>query len=201
MGCLPRCSGAGPVSGRPNCASGGEPPRPNCAPALGHVIKLSGFVWPYNPPCMALPCCPPFAQGGLRRAAGPVSGRLKLAEGFMRCLPSCSGAGEPAPGRTIVQSRQSAGGEPPLAKLSLPFFIEPAGCGSTVWVPRHCARNNTPPTAKKTGPMGTWFPGPVFLLIFAGVDTAGLGAIAGCGSTAWLSGHRTKSLPNGRLFV
>ena len=31
------------------------------------------FAWLHNPPCMALPCCPPFAQGGLQRDAAPIS--------------------------------------------------------------------------------------------------------------------------------
>ena len=54
--------------------AGGEPPALSQSSRAGHVIKLSGFVWPYNPPCMALPCCPPFAQGGLFFAQANTTG-------------------------------------------------------------------------------------------------------------------------------
>ena len=40
------------------CNPGGEPQK--------RPVGCNGL---HNPPCMALPCCPPFAQGGLRRAA------------------------------------------------------------------------------------------------------------------------------------
>ena len=32
------------------------------------------FARLHNPPCMALPCCPPFAQGGLSLCPGALSG-------------------------------------------------------------------------------------------------------------------------------
>src|SRR5699024_4861365 len=36
------------------------------ANAAGGIVKLGeSFTRLYNPPCMAEPCCPPFAQGGL----------------------------------------------------------------------------------------------------------------------------------------
>ena len=45
---------------------------PNCAAALGNRTRLGGLTQFYNPPCMAAPCCPPFAQGGLRSASAVI---------------------------------------------------------------------------------------------------------------------------------
>ena len=42
---------------------------PMCNPGGEAQKRPVGCNGPYNPPSMALPCCPPFAQGGLRRAA------------------------------------------------------------------------------------------------------------------------------------
>ena len=45
------------------------PPLATCAAALSNQTGAEPFNGPYNPPCMAAPCCPPFAQGGLRSAS------------------------------------------------------------------------------------------------------------------------------------
>ncbi len=73
---------AGPVAGRPKlsqavCFAGTPAPalasqrreKLPCNPGGEAQKRPVGCNGPYNPPSMALPCCPPFAQGGLRRAA------------------------------------------------------------------------------------------------------------------------------------
>ena len=51
--------------------------RPRRGPRRYQVPQKSRLGLPGStiPSCMALPCCPPFAQGGLRSASGPVAGR------------------------------------------------------------------------------------------------------------------------------
>ena len=41
------------------------PPLATCAAALSNQTGAEPFNGPYNPPCMAAPCCPPFTQRGL----------------------------------------------------------------------------------------------------------------------------------------
>ena len=67
----------------------------------------------HNPPSMALPCCPPFAQGGLFLAQANTTGLAR--ERSMGPASRWSG------GRTAI--------------LSLPFFIQPAWRGSAVRLP------------------------------------------------------------------
>ena len=90
---------------------GSVPPHPNCAAALGkqrdaapilrshagQQNQVESFTEFYNPPCMAAPCCPPFAQGRLFFAwvdtTGPfcVTG-LGLHPGPCRGWPASPGA-------------------------------------------------------------------------------------------------------------
>ena len=136
--------------------------------------KPVGVSWLHNPPCMALPCCPPFAQGGLRRAA---AGKTFFAQA------NTTGKGKESYGSSVTlappgarkRSGKSGGRTGPVPGPSYflcpgghnrPFFTQPSWlfCGT---------RPLSGPAwgAKKVGEV-RWPDGHIF---FAQADTTGKG--------------------------
>ena len=79
----------------------------------------------HNPPCMALPCCPPFAQGGL--FFGPVPQKRLVVSAWLRQGPRRE-AGKRS-GKNLVFPRDPAAASP-----------------DGLQVISALCRNNTPPT-------------------------------------------------------
>ena len=86
----------------------------------------------HNPPCMALPCCPPFAQGGL--FFGPVPQKRLVGSAWLRQGPRRE-AGKRS-GKNLVFPRDPAAASPDGLQVILAL-----------------CQNNTPPMAQE-GPGG-----------------------------------------------
>ena len=156
---------------------------------------------------MALPCCPPFAQGGLRCSHAGQQNQGQLCPLGKDCTLAPTGVGSPAPEHRSKQRIQPSANfgcpdtgpgaqygssvtlAPPGARKrsgkNLVFPRKPGAASPTVlMVISALCRNNTPPAAKNR-PYGNQVPiGPVFLL--------GFGSVAQRGSAVWPSGHRTS---------
>ena len=98
--------------------------------------RLVGIARLHNPPCMALPCCPPFAQGGLRSAATPIlrcragqSNQGWLCPLGKDCTLAPTGVGSPAPEHRSKQRIQ------PSASFGSSVTLGPATGPLPRWVP------------------------------------------------------------------
>ena len=100
--------------------------------------RLVGIARLHNPPCMALPCCPPFAQGGLRSASAPIlrcragqSNQGRLCPLGKDCTLAPTGVGSPAPehrSKQRIQPSASFGSSVTLGPATGPlprWAIEP----------------------------------------------------------------------------
>ena len=109
------------------------------APALllSAAAQYGGGGTPPIPPDRLWRSVPPFAQGGLFFTLANTTGKGK--ESMAVRPPDCPDTGPP-PGARKRSGKSRVG----TAILSLLFFTQPAGCGSTIRPPRHWAQRRRP---------------------------------------------------------
>ena len=102
MRCLPPCSGCDKPSPGPSAWAVILRCRARQQNLAGWLVSL------HNPPCMAAPCCPPFAQGG----SGGRTAKLRCRARQVRCrkaktAPLCKGSCRRTPTEGLTASRRT----------------------------------------------------------------------------------------------